>query len=165
MSGRKHAGRGAKESRDAQQWLRYAREELYEAEVRIRSDDYIPRLVCLMSQQAVEKALKAVLVYEQIPYPRQHDLDGLRALVPRTWAVRKASLQLGDLTEWAIEARYPSDLPDADENDAREAVTLARTVFDLVANDLAAYGITAPDPVPDEPPDDDAAPFSASPLV
>ena len=48
----------------------------------------------------------------------------------------RGPLELERLTVWAIEARYPGDLPDADEGDAKEAVEIARAVNDLVSEDL-----------------------------
>ena len=62
------------------------------------------RHACWLAQQAAEKAIKAVLVFLQIDFPRRHDLDALRNLVPDGWQVRVEQLSLAGLTEWAVEA-------------------------------------------------------------
>lgn len=58
--------------------------------------------------------------------------------------MRQEPLALAKLTEWAVEARYPGDLPDADEADAREAVDIAERVLDYITGDLEEQGF-APD--------------------
>ena len=47
---------------DAVRWLAYARSDLNAARALLRDPDYYPRQVCFLSQQAAEKALKAVFV-------------------------------------------------------------------------------------------------------
>lgn len=77
--------------------------------------------------------MKAVLVFLQIDFPLRHDLDALRNLIPIGWQVKEEHPDLADLTEWAVEARYPGDWPDATEADAaRSAVQQARAVWESV---------------------------------
>lgn len=44
-----------------------------------------PRNACYFAQQAVEKAIEAVLASDQVEFPYTHDLDRLRQLVPDDW--------------------------------------------------------------------------------
>jgi HEPN domain-containing protein len=67
---------------EARRWLRYAVEDLRAAESSLSFDGVQPRHVCWLAQQAAEKALKAVLIFEQLDYPRRHDLDLLFVLTP-----------------------------------------------------------------------------------
>lgn len=59
------------------------------------------------------------VVYEQqrvarhIQFSFRHDLDALRNLLPDDWAVKQQQPDLAELTEWAVEARYPGDWPDS----------------------------------------------------
>ena len=73
--------------KEAQLWLRYANEDLAAAEGLIEHI-LTPRHVCFLSQQAAEKAIKAVLVFSQIDFPRTHDLEALLQLVPEGWRIR-----------------------------------------------------------------------------
>jgi HEPN domain-containing protein len=131
--------------RDVRRWLRYSREDAEAAAAAVDDARMVPRHACFLAQQSAEKALKAALVSLCIDPPKQHDLDALRLLIPREWSVAREPLALGKLTVWAVEARYPSDLPDAEEHDAREAVEIARSVYALVAADLKDRGVAEDD--------------------
>jgi HEPN domain-containing protein len=97
----------AEPNAEVQRWLRYAQEDLIAAESLIGQRTIASRHVCWLAQQAAEKALKAVLVFLQIDFPRRHDLDALRNLIPVDWQLKEAHPDLADLTEWAVEARTP----------------------------------------------------------
>jgi len=129
---------------EARRWLRFAAEDLRAAGTLLRETQIPPRHVCWLAQQAAEKAIKAALVFLQIEFPKTHDLDALRNLVPEDWTVRQAFPDLADLTEWSVEARYPGDWPEATADDARGSLDEARRVLDLVTADLAARGVEAP---------------------
>lgn len=130
----------AESSTEAHRWLRYALEDLRAAEVMIGQSHIAPRHVCWLAQQAAEKAIKAALIYLQIDFPRSHDLDALRNLLPDSWRVKEECPDLAVLTEWSVEARYPGDAPDAIESDARQAVQESRAVIESISRDLARCG-------------------------
>ncbi|MFB3131642.1 MAG: HEPN domain-containing protein [Rhodothermales bacterium] len=126
---------------EARRWLEYAADDLRTAEFLLQQPDFIARHPCWLAQQAAEKALKALLIFLQIEYPFSHDLDQIRLLIPEGWRVRYDPPDLSFLTEWAVEARYPGDWPDATEVDAQEATDQARTVLEYVRGDLARHGL------------------------
>jgi HEPN domain-containing protein len=113
---------------ETQRWLRYAREDLEAAEALVEQQTVVPRHICWLAQQAAEKALKAVLVFLGVEFPWRHDLDALRNLIPTDWEVKEKHPDLAELTQWAVEARYPGDWSDATEADARSAVAQAQSV-------------------------------------
>jgi HEPN domain-containing protein len=121
---------------EAQRWMAYARSDLDAAYLLLKKGEYFPRQICFMSQQAGEKALKAVLVYLGIQFPKIHDLDRLRELIPPGWQVKEKFPQLYDLSVWSVEARYPGHTPDVTEQEARESLQLAEAVFEAVATEL-----------------------------
>jgi HEPN domain-containing protein len=121
---------------EARRWLRYAQQDLNAAEAMLSSADFMARHACWLAQQAAEKSLKAALVYSQIDFPWRHDLDALRNLLPDGWQVKRAQPDLAELTEWAVEARYPGDWPDATQDDARRAVAQARETLRWVSQDF-----------------------------
>lgn len=127
---------------ETRRWLRYAEEDLQAAETSMLVSGVRPRHVCWLAQQATEKALKAILILEQLEYPRRHDLDLLFTLIPIGWSVRNEQVDLARLTEWSMEARYPGDWADATDGDARMATRTAHAVVDAVARDLAKRGIS-----------------------
>ncbi len=99
------------------------------------------RHICFLSQQAAEKSLKAVLIFEQIQFPFRHDLDELRNLVPENWAPRSCPVDLAELREWAVEARYPTDDDDPIWEDAQRAVEQAKALYDVARSDLQMRGL------------------------
>ncbi len=128
---------------EARRWLRYAKEDLLAAETLLKVKGMSPRHACWLAQQCAEKALKAILIFLQIDFPYRHDLDALRNLIPDGWQIKQTHPDLADLTEWAVEAHYPGDWPDATEADARAAVAQARSVLESVQTDLAQHGLDA----------------------
>jgi len=124
---------------EARRWIRYALEDLSEAELLIERSESVPRHACWMSQQSVEKVLKSILVFLQIPFPRKHDLDALRNLIPEGWSVKESFPDLAELTEWAVEARYPGDWPEATDEEARSAVNQARSLWETVMSDFEQH--------------------------
>jgi HEPN domain-containing protein len=120
-------------TRLARHWLHNAREDL--AAARSTDPSLQARHRCFLAQQAAEKALKSVLILEQIDFPFVHDLVDLQERAPRGHAIRRADLDLAPLSEWAVEGRYPQE-EDATEADARQAVELAAHAVELVSQDF-----------------------------
>jgi hypothetical protein len=71
-----------------------------------------------------------------------HNLDELRDLIPAGWSVKTDYSTLKPLAEWAIEARYFSELPDATPDNARDTTCQARAIDESVRADLIAHGFT-----------------------
>lgn len=121
---------------EARLWMSYAKSDLDAAYALLERGDFFPRQICFMSQQAGEKALKAILVFLDINFPKTHDLDHIRELIPEGWQVKEAFPELYDLSVWAVESRYPGHTPDVVEYEARETLHLAEAVFDAVSAEL-----------------------------
>src|SRR5690349_23031669 len=105
---------------DAKIWINYAETDLRAAHALLESKEFFPRQICFLAQQYGEKAIKAILIYAEVKFPKHHDLDRLRDLVPKGWKVKEQFSDLAELTIWAIESRYPGDTPDVTEREARE---------------------------------------------
>ncbi len=131
----------AEHIREARRWLQYSGEDLRAAESMLSKSGFVPRQACWLAQQSAEKALKAVLVYEQIDFPRTHDLDRLRNMIPELWQVPKQYPDLAALTQWAVEARYPGDWAEATEGEARTATEQARGIHDAIAAQFPSFGL------------------------
>ena len=123
---------GTEPSTEAMRWIQYAREDLEAARSMRSGETFVPRHVCWLAQQAAEKALKAALVSVQMEFPRTHDLEWLCRLLPDTFSVQPDDIALSQLSEWAVEARYPGDWPEATRDDAKSAVKCAELVVDRV---------------------------------
>ena len=121
---------------DTARWLRYAKEDLRTAETLLRQPHAPPRHACWHAQQAAEKALKAALIFLQIDFPRTHDLNILRNLVPGSWQLKAGPPDLASLSEWAVEARYPGEWQEATETEAYTAVGQARAVWTSISTEI-----------------------------
>ncbi len=121
---------------EAERWLAYARSDLDAAHALLRDLEHYPRQVCFLAQQSAEKALKALLVLLDIEFPHTHDLDRLRESVPPGWRVKVEFPQLYALSIWAVESRYPGDLPEVVESDAQQALRLAEQILQVIEQDF-----------------------------
>ena len=127
--------------REAYRWLRFSAEDLDVARRLLTDCPPVPRHVCWLAQQSAEKALKAALVLEEVEFPFSHDLDALRNLLPYGWRVHVDHPDLAELTEWAVETRYPGEWPETTEAEATRAESQARAVHDSVATEFRCRGI------------------------
>lgn len=118
---------------DTAHWLWYAQEDLDSA---ILLTQKSPRNACLLSQQSAEKALKSIHVFLNHSFPKSHDLDLIRNLLPDNWQKKIDFDNLSELTIWAVESRYPSYLPEATEEEAESSVRLAKSVLNCVTKVL-----------------------------
>lgn len=122
-------------------WLAFAQSNLRAGEVLLPEELYSH--ACFQAQQAVEKALKAVLVHLGQTVPRTHSIVTLAQLMP---ADLVASFQ-GDLSsfdDYYIPVRYPDALPGGlpdgppVKQEATDALGLAGDVVETVSQYLAA---------------------------
>ena len=118
------------------EWLAKADADLELAEY-LLSEKSFPNGIAFHSQQAVEKYLKALLCWHQVPFPKTHDLEYLLDLVDTVGADLAKSLRdVSVLTPYGVELRYPGDRPDATDEEATEAVTLACRVRTAIMEHL-----------------------------
>ena len=92
------------------------------------------------SQQAVEKALKAILVSLRVKPPRTHSIEHLLALLEEhinvSWAYEE---DLPALTYYAVEIRYPA--PPVSMEEVAEALELAGKTVDWARKKLRELGV------------------------
>jgi HEPN domain-containing protein len=133
--------------RETGRWLRFAHDDQRGAEALLERSDVPPRLACFLAQQAAEKSIKAALIFLQTEFPFRHDLDLLRDLLPDSWALKETPTDLGALSAWATRGRYPGDLPEPSQEDAKAAIEKARKVYETALEDLEERGYNENDEV------------------
>ena len=114
---------------------------LAKAEVDLRACDGLSapgielwEAVAFHSQQAVEKALKALLVWHQVEFPKTHDIQRLLELLAGTEPeLAGASVGAAELTPYGVEYRYPGEYPPVDRDSATAALLVARKACHEVA--------------------------------
>jgi HEPN domain-containing protein len=118
-----------------EEWLNLAQEDLATA------TDMVPRHrwrhVCFHAQQAAEKFIKALLMSRQIEIPRTHDFEKLMQRLADAKSLGLLDPDILDLSEYAVDTRYPKDSVEAlAADDAERALVAAKKVEERVMNAL-----------------------------
>ena len=93
--------------------------------------------VCFDAQQAVEKALKALLLHRNIRFRFVHHIGELMdALSQNGEQIPENVLSSVELTEFAVEARYPGPFEPVTEEEAKDAIETAQAVIEWVESKL-----------------------------
>jgi HEPN domain-containing protein len=107
------------------EWLNHAASDLKLARLGLHQD-ILPEQICFHAQQAVEKALKAILIHCSVDFPFTHDLEELLDTLAVAGIALPSELQeAGCLTPYAVETRYPGFWGELTEADVTEALLLA----------------------------------------
>jgi len=116
---------------EVREWLERAADDLREAKHDLTPAPPLLRGAVFHSQQVAEKALKAFLAAHERPFRKTHDLDELGIAVVALDSTLAAVVDRAkDLTPYAWRFRYPGT-PLAPTNDeAAEALALAREVYE-----------------------------------
>lgn len=113
----------------AAEWIRRARSNLARARKHPGDPDVLYEDLCFDAQQAVEKALKAVLVARQVEFPKTHSIGELMVLLDASGQGVPPDLrEAAGLTEYAVASRYPGPVEPVDEPEHRWAIALAERV-------------------------------------
>ena len=116
------------------EWLRRARSNLERARVGQISEEILYEDLCFDCQQSAEKALKALLISLDKEFPWTHSIARLLELVSKAGIKIPAEVErVIDLTDYAVEARYPGEREPISEEEYEEALKLAEVVFDWVS--------------------------------
>lgn len=116
-----------------QDWLRHAHSDLELAREK-PSPKVLFEDLCFHAQQAAEKALKAVLIAQEISFPRTHNIRTLLDLLPQTVQLPDEVQGVGKLTTYAVSSRYPGIVEPIDEEEHQESVRLAEIAVNWAEN-------------------------------
>jgi len=126
-------------------WLALACGDLATAEAAQKEWRVPARNVAFHAQQVVEKAIKAALVLEGRSAPKSHDLDQLRNSLPTGWRIRTTHRDLARLTQYAVEARYPDDVPPITKQQSSSSLRQAQTIYRSICADFESRGVQVTD--------------------
>ncbi len=116
-------------------WLSKANSDLKNAQIILAAKTESPPLdtVCFHCQQAVEKYLKAFLIYHGKSFPFSHNLADLVAVcmeVDESFA--SIQRQAETLTPFAVEIRYPDDFYMPSQKEAKDAFAIASEIKSFI---------------------------------
>ena len=118
-------------------WIKKAENDLLTAERELSFEDPITDTICFHCQQTAEKYLKAFLVYHQIYFTKTHRIMDLLELCATIDSSFKDELEDADnLTDYAVEIRYPDIWLEPEMEDAKEAFEMAKKVKEFVLNKI-----------------------------
>jgi len=114
---------------DPAEWLRRARSNLARAKADRDVPDVVYEDLCFDAQQAAEKAIKALLVKQQVLFPKAHVIGELLTLAHNSGIdvppqIRESAL----LTDYAVVTRYPGSAEDVTAAQYERAIELAERV-------------------------------------
>ena len=111
------------------EWLHKGERDLDTARLTLDNRPEYTDIICYHCQQAVEKYLKAYLVYLDTPFEKKHDLDYLIDLIVEN---DKDIEQFYDFVEtlsgYAVEIRYPDDWSEPSIEEAKGAYEIALNI-------------------------------------
>ncbi len=114
---------------DIKAWFRKAVTDLRSADEDIAAAPPILEDAVFHCQQAVEKAIKGFLTFHQRPFGKTHDLRELgKACASLEPGLSPLLERAAPLTWYAWKFRYPGTPEEPSEEEAREAVGIAREV-------------------------------------
>jgi HEPN domain-containing protein len=116
-----------------QKWLLRADNDLKVAEHEMGTpkDELVTEAVCFHCQQAAEKYLKAYLVRRSVDFGKTHNLEYLIELCSKQDEEFR-TLEVGNLTFYAVEVRYPDEFYTPGVEEARESIEIAKRVQKFV---------------------------------
>ena len=119
------------------EWIRHAWQDM--AVVRLVEDDEIaPEIITFHAQQAVEKALKALLIQRQVDFPRTHVIGVLLGLCKESgYKIDENLEEAATLSRYAVASRYPGETDPITRNEAKIAGNLATQVLNWAENQIS----------------------------
>ncbi|RLD66035.1 MAG: DNA-binding protein [Bacteroidetes bacterium] len=122
----------------SKEWFRKAYNDLSAAKIIISAEiEKKPYdTVCFHSQQAVEKFLKGFLTYHNKNFPKSHFLEMLLELCKEIDLSFEDIAEIGMLTPYSVEIRYPDNTDEIEAEEAEEAYQLALKVKQFIENKI-----------------------------
>lgn len=120
---------------EIREWLQKAKNDLLSAQILMKHEPPVLDTASFHCQQAVEKVLKAFLVWKGVSFEKVHSLtyflDLCEAQEPRFGSLRERAEALAP---YAVEIRYPGKVMEVSRKEAQEVLATAEAVWDFVIN-------------------------------
>ena len=88
--------------------------------------------ICFHAQQAVEKYLKALLVFKGIDFRKTHDVDYLLSECQKVTSDVLDSIDLKRLTDFGVSVRYPDDFYIPDQSETTHYIRVVKDIEQIV---------------------------------
>jgi HEPN domain-containing protein len=122
---------------DTASWLQKAREDLQITRQLLKGSKALSGGAIFHCQQAAEKALKAFLVWHDVPFRKTHDLQEVgNACVKKDTTLNEVISHAIPLTDYAWKFRYPGEPDRPSRREVEEALTIAAAVYRTIRSRL-----------------------------
>ena len=116
-------------------WINRAKSSYELSKAAISNDIYLEDL-CYQAQQAVEKALKGLLIYFGVEPEFTHNIGTLLNELGRHTEVTDSITEAIELTNYAVQTRYPGEYDEVTKEEYEKAVKVATNCLDWVENKI-----------------------------
>lgn len=124
---KKYMPRKSLDADDPRRWMAFAKSDL-----KLARNGQMPGIrlegLCYLAQQAAEKAIKAVLMRQNIHFPKIHHIQTLLGYLPQGFTLPFSVREAVDLSDYAVEGRYPQNFEDVTEEEYLSALKKAGAV-------------------------------------
>jgi HEPN domain-containing protein len=114
-------------------WIKRAKSNLVRANQTNTSPEVLLEDLSFDCQQAVEKALKALLRFYDLDIPKTHSIGLLLSVLESNSFIIPSNVQEGViLTDYAVQTRYPGDYEPVTKDEYAEILTITNSIFDWI---------------------------------
>lgn len=114
-------------------WFDKAEKDFLTAQHELTFEDAVKESICFHCQQAVEKYLKAYLIFLEINFPKTHEIGELIGLIENVDNnISQLKNEADKLTDYAVEIRYPDDWFEPNQNDVTEAINITQQIREYI---------------------------------
>jgi HEPN domain-containing protein len=111
------------------EWMRHAWQDMAVVKL-VENDEIAPEIITFHAQQAVEKALKALLIQRQVDFPRTHIIGVLIGLCKESgYKIEENLEEASTLSQYAVASRYPRETDPITRDEAKLASDLANQIL------------------------------------
>jgi HEPN domain-containing protein len=122
-----------------QTWLMRARSDLNLGRVALGTRGVLPEDACYHAQQCAEKALKGLLTARGIVFQRTHVIETLLDLLKANGLVVPNNVdEAFELTQYAVQTRYPGEWEPVTKTEAQQALERAALVLAWVEEKISS---------------------------
>jgi len=120
-----------------EEWIERAKSSLELAQVKIIH--YIQyEDLCFQAQQAVEKALKGLLIFYSVEPEFTHNIELLIDELKKFTDIPEKINEATQLTNYAVQTRYPGEYDEITKEEYEKTVKIAKDCLDWVENKIVS---------------------------
>jgi HEPN domain-containing protein len=116
-------------------WIERAKSSLEISKIAVNVNVYYEDL-CYQSQQAVEKALKGLLIYYGVEHEFTHNIGILLNELEKVTEIPENIKETTKLTKYAVITRYPGEYDELTKENYEESIKIAKECLEWTENKI-----------------------------